>query len=395
MNSTLVLMIGYAVGQGSGFLLQIYCRSNGYLEDAGLLIIFYSLFSFAIQFSELGGATFIARKYRDDKLDEIKSFVVGRAIVAFLATSGVAFYFYKNSSNVVIIYSILIAAPILSLIYGLIPVSVLEVNKNYIYLSAMQAFMWIIAAGVCILIIFDKNSSNIYIGFLLSIAAILYFLFFKKLMQNNVIKIFSLVGKPSMAVMPFFLGSIGGQIWGRYILLSMEDIYGLSALSALGMVKYMQVATCLFLSFVMRPSFQNYLRLMDGQKLKKAKNLLILQKSAIVVSLAIAVVGIILSFYYKDRGYNSVVGPWLVLLVSIPAWVFSNIFSQINQINLEKNKLIFVEIICLSINILIFILFVENNPARAMVFGEIGQALMAISFYVYIVHGKNFFRRGL
>lgn len=395
MNSTLFLMIGYAVGQGGGFALQVYCRQAGYLEQAGLLVLIFSLFSFSLQFSELGGATYISKNYNEKNIENIKKFVSGRALFALLITIIMALYFNKNSDGASQVFPLILMAPLLAFVFGLVPVSIFESTGNYAALALIQAVMWVIITSVGVVMVFLPKVFNYYVFASLIGGCFLYFFYFAIFFRKIESEKYKFLSPPSLKALPFIFGAIGGQFWGRYILVKIENGYGLEVLGSFGFIKYLQVATCIFLSFMMRPIFQNFLRTAKNKKITNAWVLIKFQKKSIYVALFVCVLGLFTGLYNNNYDYNKIIGPWMFISICIPGWVFCSIFSQLNQINFSGGNLIVIEAIGLLVNASLFLIFIDVSPVFAIIFGELGQAFVAIIFYVtFCIIIKNRRRNG-
>lgn len=389
-KGSLVLFLGYAIGQGSTLLLQLISKYLEFDELTGFFVLIISLFSFCFQFSDMGNSTFLVKNIIIRNYKTVESFIYIRSLVSFFICLLFGIYVYFLNSKVEGLFPFVVVMPILGAILGQLRLAYSESVADYLHMSFVNLIGWVSLSLLLSLYMFLPSSAydllNWIIAFVLCLCALLIRLKSIKhrktllLTKSSVID-FSLYPR----VFQFLLPQIGGQVWGRTILLIIANQSGLISLGILGIAKYGQVFLTLLLSFITRPILRSYISDKTEQKISFSLiSLLFYYRKAFILSLLGP-----LSFIIMRNYFGGVFLGWEILFCITPFTLLSQACVQVNQLTLSAKHQISIDFFGLLLNISVFFLIFDNNIINAVFFGELTQCIANFIICILI----NFIRK--
>ncbi|MDD4927439.1 MAG: hypothetical protein PHF58_13170 [Methylotenera sp.] len=376
-NPTAILAMAYIAGQGSVFIAQLAYRLTGHHDIVGILVLIVSFFSFAYQFADFGNQTIVLRKIRNNQNEELNKYIVSRSILAITITA--AFCVYLINVTQVELKIFVLVLPVLSFIFGLSRIGVIEHSGNYKMMALLQAMPWVALALGSMVFCFDRASSyNIYI-LAIFISAISYIILTYLASKTNTLEFAPPSSTTLNEAFSVIAGPIAAQIWGRFVLVYVASNAGLNALGILGLIKYGQVAISLGISFYLRPRWNKIvsIAMRDGEfSTYPSFRKLILQ--SLIASLLGPALWVILNLLAYTNMISSEFGEWSLVLLVIPFWtsaLFSVLYSQTFR---SPKSVVFQDYIGLIFNISIFFLMQDYGLVIAVTASEIGHSLVKI-----------------
>ena len=376
LNPSIILMLGYLVGQGSAFLLQLLLKFYSLSELLGVVVLLISYFSFAFQFSDLGNKSGLLFAALKKDVIVVESLHFSRGVVGFFTCMLLAIYTYIDVGGETEILPFLIALPVLGYLYGIIKLVYFEADNNYVAFAIVGSIQWlffVLTTGICFFISYFVDEVSFQVS--LTVVAVMVVLFscfsvlYVKRQFASAKNNFSF--DPS--ILQFVLPHVGGQMWARVLLLFVAKSLGLISLGMFGVVKYLQVFLSLFVSFLLRPKFKTFLEgSVEGVSLKLVAKLLHDSWFGIAVSL----VGPLICFLYFDVDLDIFdFSDWPYLLIGIPFSLVGQVSRQINQIALPWKAMILLEQVSLGLNVAVFFYFYQTNLVLSILLGEVLQQL--------------------
>lgn len=376
-NPSIALAAGYLVGQGSVFGFQLVAKAHDATEFLGLTVLFVSLASFALQFSDFGNTTYVVRKAMEGGNGE-STFLTSRSVLAFWSCAIIAIATYQSGQDASLDL-LLIGLPLLGMLSGLQLFGVLEARSQYWLMTALQSIPWVTMSVTFSILLWTNQSFLTFVPIALLLACLLVYAAGKRITRRE--------GSSQSAVrpdlkalfsaLPFVTGPIGGQVWGRVVILAISSQLGLSALGDYGIVRNTQVALILLLGFLGRPILRSFVAtyVASGSRTASLRELLYLYRKLLGLSV-IAPVLVILSEVGEFA--FSQLSNWSWLLVAIPISLTQVALVQCNQIDYTKRQLILFDNLALVANIGTFFLLIPVGLVFSVVGGEIMQCLVGI-----------------
>lgn len=380
-SPSLLLAGGYAAGQGSMFLMQLAVKQFGYDETLGMIVILVSVVSFALQFTDIGNSTFMVRAIARGENDTAAEFLKARVVVAFFICSLFSAWIYFEHKEIVGMVT-LVTVPIIGAICGGTATAYLEANRRYFLLTIANAMPWLSMSMMCGLSAFYLNANYIFAMVLITVALICMAIAIlvatrctQKLYFSRKLEI-----RAIQSVWSFFLPQMGGQIWFRVVIFELNNKIGLAALGIFGLFRYVQVATLLVLGFMTRPQLQKYIATCEKNSDYKLIDLLRLYKTAFIFAMFGPIIWVISKLVVVPAGWYEPL-QWLVLLVALPLTLVSISVTQLNQLTRPFQYVVFVEALCLGLNVVTFYHILSVSASVAIVAGEAIAALANVFLF--------------
>lgn len=382
-NPSIALATGYLVGQGSVFGFQLIAKAYDATEFLGLTVLFVSLASFALQFSDFGNTTYVVRKVMAGKNSE-SAFLTSRSFLAFWSCAFIAIATYQSGQDASLDL-LLVALPLLGMLSGLQVFGVLEARNQYWRMTLLQSIPWATMSVTFSILLWTKQSLLTFAPIALLVACLLVYSAGKRIAryergaQSAVRPNF----KALFSALPFVTGPIGGQVWGRVVILAISSQLGLSALGDFGIVRNTQVALILLLGFLGRPILRSFVAkyVASGSRTASLRELLYLYRKLLGLSVIVPVLVVI-----SEVGEFAIphLSNWLWLLIAIPISLTQVALVQCNQIDYTKRQLILFDNLALMANIGTFVLLKPVGLVFSVVGGETMQCLVGIGIRLSI-----------
>lgn len=380
-HPSVVLAIGYAIGQGSIFIVQLFARMLGSYDVSGLLVIIVSLISFCFQFSDMGNSTYLLRKIAANQSDEIGGFLFARVLFSFfvcLLFSVYGFLIFPKSE----MYPLYTTLPILGCICAIFGGAGVESRGDYRKLAFFNSLPWVVLSLSLLLLL-----TSLELKF--SILAVCATVTTACILISVRLKLpYSLVWSRAefWAAAQFVLPALGGQLFFRYIIFSLAAVVSLSELGALGIVRYFQVGTILLVGFIVRPKIRSYIcansNVHNGYRLRY---FLVNYKLSIQISLAFSLLSAVIysvlnviSIGTDDFRY------WLPILFSLPLSVMGQAVSQYNQLTAMPKISLLIEYTSLLASFAIFVYLLNISPVLSILISESIYAITLIATTILV-----------
>jgi O-antigen/teichoic acid export membrane protein len=381
LNPSLVLALGYAIGQGSIFVLQLTARYLGLFEVAGLIVLLVSVISFCFQFSDMGNSTYLVKNIIEKQTNQVSQFIYSRAVLGLLICilfSIVGWYQYPKPS-LIAMYLVL---PLIGAFCALFQTSYLEASQNYLKMAICNCLPWLVMC-IAMLAFFTPADMTLAVA-IVSLSVLVccfcvcrYCWFFKKS---------DFEFKSILIASAFVFPPLGGQVLFRYILFSLASTASLAELGALGTVRYGQVGSILILSFIIRPLIRDCINdFSSGSADISFATLIKKYKFALILSVSISIVCIVVYLINLNHAENRAgLVYWLPVLFMLPLVVCAQAATQTNQLILKPSLQLFIEYLGLAVNLIAFVVLVMINPVVAIVVGEVLYAITIVISAVLI-----------
>lgn len=372
-GATLWLVAGYAIGQGSAFLLQLVLRHEVDPEIAGTAFFYLSIFSLCFQFSDLGNATY-SNKFLVDK-NEIgyRGFIVGRALFSIPITALSVFLFNISNSGLNIVAGAFFALPLASFLFGASEVSRVEVGGRYKTFALLQAAPWVLTS-VLIWLTFGMDLIYVdYLPYIWLMVPVIYLLIAK----SNIfiiIKSFKNIGSVEFfAPLAFLLPPLIAQVWGRYMLILVLHVLSVSSLGPLGIVRSVHTAGCVLFGFLIRPMILKFVLETSSSKSEIKK--LFSPGKMLLLPLFLGI-GIAIALVIFPTGIPKDIAYWLPILIGVPIWGFTSILTFKNQLELKPKVFFWVDFFGVLAHIAGFFSLLSFHPAWAFVSADLARLIL-------------------
>lgn len=379
-----LLGAGYLTGQGAAFVSQIAIRHVAGGEVLGIAVLLLSFFSFAFQFSEYGNTTLLIRIADTQLRARTGQMVIFRAAIGGVVTLGLA-GFSVHLSEGSLSPLLLITMPVAAILAGLLPFASIELHGNYRFIVVTQVAVWMgVAVSLQFLQYADRNFGQIAAQCLWLV--VLSCCLIAARSYNSAIQIApeapSTMTKPLdqpsasfILMLSHVLPPLGGQLFGRVVLLTAQSNYGLAFLGTFGLAKYLQVAATLTLSFMLRPKNRSLIIALNRQSLRnyKLSATLLHFKRELQISTIVSSAAILGYIVLRESTDHAV---WLLLLCHIPLWVVGNVSSQFNARQIRGTHFLLSEYSGLAANAAVFFSVVQSDLIASIVLGECSQAIV-------------------
>lgn len=380
LASSAFLAVGYCIGQGSAFLLQLALIQSGAVEAAGRAALFISLFSLCLQFVDLGNPTQGAHTYQKSRA-EFHEFLRSRAFVGLILGSAVAVYFLSLAGESVD-WWLMPLFGLAAYFFGCSETAKFEAARKYHLLAAANTMPWLPFAAV----------SGVALGYLSTLVANLAIavvtlsvavLSFRLTTTQKFSQHWGAVRLSSS--LPYISTTLMGQVWGRVVFGIVVSTVGLAEFAYFSLVRQIQVALIVLFGFLIRPRlhlvFSEYER--SGTV---SIQTLAPQVVPLALALLVTVAGVLISFVPLFTGWvPAEIRQWMPLLIAVFPAALNLLMMQVNQRRLSAGKFLIVEKLGLALNVVLFLALVNlSGVLMALVFAEsIGVFVTLASWIVY------------
>lgn len=383
MKSSIYLATAYAIGQGSAFLLLLATKEFFSATLAGTAYLAISLISFTIQFHDYGNSTVLAEQLRSNQTQGFKESLAARGWLAAIIT--VLFCLWtKSQPTAATIEPLLLCLPLCAFILGRLPSSAVEIRDGYRSLAILTATIWIASTSSSALILLQPTSpTTLYSG-----GAFTFFLLIYSFAKKN--------GYPSERtpfrasrsafnrILPVVIPPISGQIWFRVVLVLLANTLTLDKIADFGLVRYVQVAGLLGISFLTRPALTKYLSQRKNAGEKPHFMLLLReQKRGHQLAFLLSIVGafgLAISLATQTTGVIA----WIPLLLPAALTTLSQSATSLNQVIAKPSTLLALDHVALGINIVVFLALVQHSPVLAFIASESAHAIVILLTHAYL-----------
>lgn len=383
-RSSLLLALGYAIGQGSVFLVLISARQLGYLEVSGILVIVIGMLSFCFQFGDFGNPTLLVNKISKGEISEAQTYIRARTTLAIIICAIFSTWIYINRS-IEEMWMLAIFLPFIGLICGNFHTSFIESKGDYLKLAIVNAIPWISLAISTVFFFtnLEKLHSMILAVMITALGCAIAWRISKEFFAQNYIAIGKSQGsiKTLIHATPFVLSPLGGQVWFRYVIVDISSIVSLAALGAMGIAKNIQTAVILIIGFIARPSLRKYIiETTDSGKDISIFGVLRSYQNAFYISAAAPIFVITLG---ATIGFNDDVHltHWLPIVAIVPLVILGQATAATNQLRHESKHVLFADYSSLLANVLVFITLVKRDPVAALIASESVYAASQLTIY--------------
>jgi hypothetical protein len=376
-NPSLALGLGYLVGQGSVFLFQFIAKIEHANEFLGLTVIFVSLVSFALQFSDFGNSTYVSRKVINGE-QGVDQFLFSRAVLGFLLCSCLSIAAYAADLDSSLL-TLLVLLPLIGVVCALQAYGVLEAHGRYVLIAFLQALPWLAMAALFLsLLQLDQTHLNLIPFVLLALCAWLLLFSRRQLAKEARPQPFQPSSRRRWWVaLPYVSGPLGGQVWGRVVIFYVSSSVGLASVGDYGIMRNVQIASLLLLGFLMRPILRDYLAQWTDRCESGARLPSLLAKYKTV--LALSFLGPATAALLNVSDINSMyLSGWGWLLLGMPMTVVQLACVQCNQVDCGSRLLLGLDALSLSMNVFTFFLFSSFSVVLAIVMGELVQCIASL-----------------
>jgi len=378
VKNSLFLLIAYVVGQGSVFLFQIHGKFLGEHQLVGISVIVISLVSFCIQFSDVGNVTYLVKNINVKDQGVIDNFLRARAavgvVLALIIT--IPWYLAENPGIDGLVY-FLILLPFFALLNGLYRTAYLEVKNNYLFIALVQVVPWVLIALLFYLILFSRIDSYALIVSVLIFACLVANRILNELNKSSIVRDISAPVSLNdvRIILPFMVGQLGGQVWGRVLIFLIAANGGLASLGDFGIVRNVYIALILIIGFALRPALRNFIISMDKVEAGESNYFYLIKKTRYVFLVSVAVSCLSLLIYGYDFWPGS---EWVLMISLIPLVMLGQMAAKCNQIDMSPRKIIYSDYAALLVNVFVFLILLESSVLLAIVAGELVQFLLMI-----------------
>lgn len=371
INSGMLLVLSYLLGQGSYFVLLLFLKKEQVPEYSSYVVFYISLVSLAFQFSDVGGNTVGLKRYRDVGIRGAEEFVRGRAILAALVLA-LLLAIYKVYEGFEFSSSDALTVVLVGVVFAIIPLFLLDATESFFEIAVIQVIQWLfLTIGIYFCYIYELPL--IYLSILLFIFAVLCFVmisrrtnikFRPKLSKAS----FNDLMAPGSVIIPYMVG----QIWGRIILLVVSMVGGLGAVVDYGIMKSIHGALSAIAMRLLRPIISRFVD--TGIKEIPVLLFFILLLFSVVSYIILRMHSTELPFVDED------IGKWLPIIASIPVWVAGAYISSSLQVK-NKGMYVLVEILSFCAHMAGVVAFMNTDLVLGLFLADLFKAI-----FVYIVN---------
>ena len=257
-HRTLALAVGFALGQGSVFLVNACLLWRGQKEAAGLLVALTACFSFTLLFADIANPTRLVQLIARGDAAGISDFLAGRSLVGGLAGGALALLLMAQITGGGLAVLCAVCAGLAAAVYGRATAAHLEALGAYWRFSLVQCVPWVafaLVSGIAFAAL-DTEAAVAVIALSMPLVAMGYALLAGRQAQprnpaRSPLRV-TWWGKAGGAL-PYLVGPLLSQVWGRLVILMLVVLYGAPFLGEFGLFRQMEVAAILMFGFALRP----------------------------------------------------------------------------------------------------------------------------------------------
>jgi len=360
--------MGFLIGQGSAFGIQALLVTDGRAAEGGQIAIFISIFSFALQFADIGNAVrgVTAAKSGRTLYEE---FLEGRALIGCVLSTVVAFVLCLFAS-VPMSYA-LVAAPLFGLagaLYASVETAKHELKGDLSPAVSVQALSWIWFATIAFMgASLPTGKLALLLGLSASCAAGIAA---RRTAPRANLRLWG-HGRAAVSVAPYLSSWLIGQLWGRIVLACVGYKVGMEGLAYFGMVRQVEIGIILAVGFIVRPGLQRAYKIIDVQVgMAPLHQLLRTQKLPLTLAAATSVSAI---FTVALSDYSPVPAgfrEWLPLLIAVFPAAVALFVAQVNQRSFGPRQFLLLEKTSFFVSAMCFLALIGLSAPYALLLSE-------------------------
>lgn len=385
LPSSSFLILGFIVGQGSLFCLQLYFLALNRDSDAGFIYALITLYSFSAQFSELGNTVRYSQINAKGDVREKENFYFGRWAIALIAGVLTTLWYIlisKSQDFPIEVMPFLIGCA--AMIFAVNGNAENESAGKYGKYVLIQSGGWVL---FCVLIVLSYSvlGENSYKKFALYLPLLIAILvWYANPTPNSIHKNKITIGilfAGVMSIFPYLFGQVFAQVWGRLMIANIHSDFGLEELGKFGIVRQVQLSLILLIGFLIRPHVRKYVSDVGcNEKPHTLRCLLVDCRNYLILSLLLSLLALLI---YGLNGMLGVLGKyreWMPLLMGTFPTVLGIVLLQyIHSLGIGRHVLI-LEIVALSLNMMVFLSLISEYKAYAILMSEAALLIVCVLY---------------
>lgn len=381
-NSSILLSLGYLLGQGSTFISQLIIKHYGGFELLGATTLIVSLMSFAFQFNDFGNVSYVVKTVAKRQLGEMVGFVIFRSVLGALITLVFVYQAVQVKESHLSGWLIL-GVPCLGLLSGLALTGLLEHEGNYKKLAFVQNFPWLLnAIFICFALVTTTYQNVVMVSWLVAAGLSLYFSWSGQMRLLVLLKNVKFRYVVTNAIV-YISTPLMSQLYGRYVMLAITASYGLVMLGVFGLVRYVQVGLSLILSFWLRPIHRELSVALHHDRNLGYVSTLSRYKYPLLFSVVV-VFSVVGGVQLEREYFGDEAVRWIYLLLVMPPWIIGSVSSQYISRHFSSRVFGSVDLAGLLVNFIIFQMLFRMDPLLGIAMGEGAQILFTVIFAIWL-----------
>jgi hypothetical protein len=376
-QKSVALATGFALGQGSVFLVNAGLLLQGRQASAGLLVAITACFSFTLLFADLANPTRLAQLIAHGDGAGIGRFLSGRAGIGCIAAAVLALVLMLQIVKLPQAAAVAASMGLAAAIYGATTVAFHEARGDYWRFALLQSAPWVVFASGAFAAFHWLGDDAAVLAVALMLPAI-------ALAYRQAARVAYAGAAPSRrwhdmrSTFPYLVGPLLSQVWGRLVIVVLAMLYGARFLGEFGLFRQVEVAVILLFGFVLRPVIARISTernpCFDGVD----------QRVMRLLQVAFGFTAVALLAYFAFKLLPLDLGPvghaaWVDLLPLLAGVYLATVglcFSQASQWLCDGPAMLRLEVAAQLANVAIFFALVFVSPLGAILLSESAQALI-------------------